>query len=89
MVDLEQLYKKIDTKLSDNRTKEDKLHQKAQERLSILYSEQSNNLDKIIAEVDKSLNIDDLDYTYKLIKKLSKNLNSNRQQLLLILKEVL
>lgn len=89
MVDLEQLYKKIDTKLSDNRTKEDKLHQKAQERLSILYSEQSDNLDKIIAEVDKSLNIDDLDYTYKLIKKLSKNLNSNRQQLLLILKEVL
>lgn len=89
MVDLEQLYKKIDTKLSDNRTKEDKLHQKAQERLSMLYSEQSNNLDKIIAEVDKSLNIDDLDYTYKLIKKLSKNLNSNRQQLLLILKEVL
>ena len=89
MVDLEQLYKKIDTKLSDNRTKEDKLHQKAQERLSILYSEQSNNLDKIIAEVDKSLNIDDLDYTYKLKKKLSKNLNSNRQQLLLILKEVL
>ena len=89
MVDLEQLYKKIDTKLSDNRTKEDKLHQKAQERLSTLYSEQSDNLDKIIAEVDKSLNIDDLDYTYKLIKKLSKNLNSNRQQLLLILKEVL
>ena len=45
--------------------------------------------DKIIAEVDRSLNMDDLDYTYKLIKKLSKNLNSNRQQLLLILKEVL
>ena len=39
MVDLEQLYKKIDTKLSDNRPKEDKLHQKAQERLSVLYSE--------------------------------------------------
>lgn len=89
MVDLEQLYKKIDTKLSDNRPKEDKLHQKAQERLSVLYSEQSDSLDKIIAEVDRSLNMDDLDYTYKLIKKLSKNLNSNRQQLLLILKEVL
>lgn len=89
MVNLEQLYEKIDTKLSDNRPKEDKLHQKAQERLSVLYSEQSDSLDKIIAEVDRSLNMDDLDYTYKLIKKLSKNLNSNRQQLLLILKEVL
>lgn len=89
MVNLEQLYEKIDTKLSDDRPKEDKLHQKAQERLSVLYSEQSDSLDKIIAEVDRSLNMDDLDYTYKLIKKLSKNLNSNRQQLLLILKEVL
>ena len=89
MVNLEQLYEKIDTKLSDDRPKEDKLHQKAQERLSVLYSEQSDSLDKIIAEVDRSLNMDDLDYTYKLIKKLSKNLNSNRRQLLLILKEVL
>ena len=35
MVNLEQLYEKIDTKLSDNRPKEDKLHQRAQERLSV------------------------------------------------------
>ena len=89
MVNLEQLYVTIDNKLSDNRTKDEKLRQNATERLSVLYNEQSENLDKIMDEVDKSLNMEDIEYTYRLIKRLSRNLQSDRQHLLSLLKEVL
>ena len=88
MVNLVTLQDKINTKLSDNRTKEQKLRSLALNRLSSLYKEQSNSIDDIIDNISKSIDMEDIDYTYKLIKKLSRVVNSNRKQLINLLKEV-
>jgi hypothetical protein len=88
MVNLATLQDKINTKLSDNRTKEQKLHSLALNRLSSLYKEQSDSIDDIIDNISKSIDMEDIDYTYKLIKKLSRVVNSNRKQLINLLKEV-
>lgn len=88
MVNLVTLQDKINTKLSDNRTKEQKLRSLALNRLSSLYKEQSDSIDDIIDNISKSIDMEDIDYTYKLIKKLSRVVNSNRKQLINLLKEV-
>ena len=88
MVNLVTLQDKINTKLSDNRTKEQKLRSLALNRLSLLYKEQSDSIDDIIDNISKSIDMEDIDYTYKLIKKLSRVINSNRKQLINLLKEV-
>lgn len=88
MVNLVTLQDKINTKLSDNRTKEQKLRSLALNRLSLLYKEQSDSIDDIIDNISKSIDMEDIDYTYKLIKKLSRVVNSNRKQLINLLKEV-
>ena len=88
MVNLVTLQDKINTKLSDNRTKEQKLHCLALNRLSLLYKEQSDSIDDIIDNISRSIDMEDIDYTYKLIKKLSRVVNSNRKQLINLLKEV-
>ena len=88
MVNLVTLQDKINTKLSDNRTKEQKLHGLALNRLSLLYKEQSDSIDDIIDNISRSIDMEDIDYTYKLIKKLSRVVNSNRKQLINLLKEV-
>ena len=88
MVNLVTLQDKINTKLSDNRTKEQKLHNLALNRLSLLYKEQSDSIDDIIDNISRSIDMEDIDYTYKLIKKLSRAVNSNRKQLINLLKEV-
>lgn len=88
MVNLVTLQDKINTKLSDSRTKEQKLRSLALNRLSLLYKEQSDSIDDIIDNISKSIDMEDIDYTYKLIKKLSRVVNSNRKQLINLLKEV-
>ena len=88
MVNLVTLQDKINTKLSDNRTKEQKLRSLALNRLSSLYKEQSDSIDDIIDNISKSIDMEDIDYIYKLIKKLSRVVNSNRKQLINLLKEV-
>ena len=88
MVNLVTLQDKINTKLSDNRTKEQKLRSLALNRLSLLYKEQSDSIDDIIDNISRSIDMEDIDYTYKLIKKLSRVVNSNRKQLINLLKEV-
>ena len=88
MVNLVTLQDKINTKLSDNRTKEQKLRSLALNRLSSLYKEQSDSIDDIIDNISRSIDMEDIDYTYKLIKKLSRVVNSNRKQLINLLKEV-
>ena len=88
MVNLVTLQDKINNKLSDNRTKEQKLRSLALNRLSSLYKEQSDSIDDIIDNISKSIDMEDIDYTYKLIKKLSRVVNSNRKQLINLLKEV-
>ena len=88
MVNLVTLQDKINTKLSDNRTKEQKLRSLALNRLSSLYKEQSDSIDDIIDNISKSIDMEDIDYTYKLIKKLSRVVNSNRKELINLLKEV-
>lgn len=88
MVNLVILQDKINTKLSDNRTKEQKLRSLALNRLSSLYKEQSDSIDDIIDNISKGIDMEDIDYTYKLIKKLSRVINSNRKQLINLLKEV-
>ena len=67
MVNLVTLQDKINTKLSDNRTKEQKLRSLALNRLSLLYKEQSDSIDDIIDNISKSIDMEDIDYTYKLI----------------------
>ena len=88
MVNLVTLQDKINTKLSDNRTKEQKLRSLTLNRLSLLYKEQSDSIDDIIDNISRSIDMEDIDYTYKLIKKLSRVVNSNRKQLINLLKEV-
>ena len=87
MVNLVTLQDKINTKLSDNRTKEQKLRSLALNRLSSLYKEQSDSIDDIIDNISKSIDIEDIAYTYKPLKKLSRVVNSNRKQSINSLKD--
>lgn len=78
----------LNKELSKNETKEDILLGCVSTKLSSLYTKQSEDLDNIIDELSRSISIDDIEYMYKVIKKLTKTLNTNRKQLIRLLEEM-
>lgn len=88
MVNIVNICTNLDTELSKSETKEDILLNCASNKLSSLYAKQSEDLDNIIDELGKSMNTDDISYMYKVIKKLTKTLNTNRKQLIRLIEEM-
>lgn len=88
MTDLKQICKNLEKELSTPQTKEEILLSCATDKLSSLYLSQSQDLDNILNELAKSIDVNDVEYTYKVIKKLSKSLNTNRKQLMRLIEEV-
>lgn len=88
MVNIKQICLNLDNELNKNDTKEVIMEQCVSEKLSMLYTMQSNQLDCILNELSKSIDVNDIEYTYKVIKRLSKNLTNNRKQLMRLIEEV-
>lgn len=88
MIDIKQICLNLDKELSKNETKDDILLSCASEKLSALYLVQSENMDAIINELQKSMDVNDIEYTYKVIKKLTRSLNTNRKQLIRLIEEM-
>lgn len=85
---IEETCLKIDKVLSDNRNREEIITSRAVNRLHNLFESQSDAFDSILDELYKSIDMDDMQYTATIIRKLNKCLNSNRSQLLAMIKEV-
>jgi pantothenate kinase len=88
MIDLKQICLNLDKELSKEETKEDILLSCASEKLSALYVVQSENMDAVLNELQRSIDVNDIEYTYKVIKKLARSLNTNRKQLIRIIEEM-
>lgn len=88
MVDIKKICLNLNNELSKSDTPEDILLTCATDKLTSLYTVQSNQLDNIIGELYRSLDLGDLEYTYKVIKRLSRNLTTNRKQLIRLIEEV-
>lgn len=78
----------INSILSDNRHREDIITTLAVNKLCNLFETQTASFDNILNELFNSIDIDDMQYTVNVIRKLDKCLNSNRSQLLAMIKEV-
>jgi len=88
MIDLKQICLNLDKELSKEETKEDILLSCASEKLSALYVVQSENMDAVLNELQRGIDVNDIEYTYKVIKKLARSLNTNRKQLIRIIEEM-
>lgn len=88
MIDIKQICLDLNKELSKDETKDDILLSCASEKLSALYLVQSENMDAVINELQKSMDVNDIEYTYKVIKKLTRSLNTNRKQLIRLIEEM-
>lgn len=88
MIDIKQICLDLNKALSKDETKDDILLSCASEKLSALYLVQSENMDAVINELQKSMDVNDIEYTYKVIKKLTRSLNTNRKQLIRLIEEM-
>lgn len=88
MVDIVQFCYDFENRLFKEETKEDILLSCASKKLGSLYMAQSKNFDDIIEELSTCINTDDMEHTYRVMKRLSKSLANNRAQLLSLLEEV-
>lgn len=74
--------------LSDNRTKEQLLMNCASDRLSNLYLRHSEKLDKTLSELVNCIDMDDIDYTGRVLKRLNNCLKNNRDQLIYLIERM-
>ena len=88
MIDIKQICLDLNKELSKDETKDDILLSCASEKLSALYLVQSESMDAVINELQKSMDVNDIEYTYKVIKKLTRSLNTNRKQLIRLIEEM-
>lgn len=88
MVDIVQFCKEFSAELSKEETKEDILLSNVSKKLGNMYKVQSEKFDSLIDELSVSIDTDDMEHTHRVIKRLSKTLSNNREQLLSLLKEV-
>ena len=85
MVNIEKVCKSFLTDLDRYDTKEDLLSDCVYNKLNTLYLQQSEKYDSLLNAIDKMVDMDDISGVCTLLKKLSKNINCNRQQLILLL----
>lgn len=88
MVDIVKFCDNFSEALFKDETKEDILLSSVSIKLSNLYTLQSERFDAILNELSHSIDTDDIEYTHTVIKKLSKSLSNNREQLLSLLEGV-
>ena len=79
---------KIEKVLSDNRDRDEIVTTLAVNRLCNLFNSQTATFDSVLDELLKSIDLDDMQYTANIIRRLDKCLNSNRSQLLAMIKKV-
>lgn len=78
----------FENELFKDESKEDILMSCVSQKLSSLYMSQSKRFDEILEELSSCIDTDDMEHTYRVIKRLSKSLANNRAQLLSLLEEV-
>ena len=69
-------------------TSEEFLMQCVYDKLNKLYAQQSEKYDSLINTLYKTIDMEDISSMCTVIKKLSKNINSNRQQLISLLERI-
>lgn len=88
MADILSICKNLERQLNTTDTKADILTKCVSNKLTNLYNTQSQQLDDILEELSNSIDTKDIDYTYRVIRKLSKCLSNNRAQLIGLIEEV-
>ena len=90
MVDIVQLCNNFNDRLSANETKADIMNRCVNQKLGNLYITQTTEYDNLIDYVDKMIERNDLSEKEmcRVVKKLSKNISSNRNQLINLIEEL-
>lgn len=88
MEDIVKICYEFEQELFKDENKEDILMSCVSEKLSNLYTAQSKRFDEILEELSSCIDTDDMEHTYRAIKRLSRSLANNRAQLLSLLEEV-
>ena len=85
---IKEVFDEITTCCNDSRTKEELLTDCVRQRLTELYLIQSEQLDIAINELMSCIQTDNISQMYNILKRLSKCLSGNRNQLIYLLEKV-
>lgn len=88
MVNIEKICKDLDKNLTKYNTKEEVLEDCIFTRLNTLYNKQSEKYDIMIDSIYRMIDSDNITDMCTVLKKLSKNINSNRQQLVSLIERM-
>ena len=88
MINLKEICNNLSKEFSTTQSKEDILMSCVMDRLSSLYVQQSESLDKMLDDLTRSIDISDFKHTKIVIDKLSKSLSHNREHLLLLIERL-
>ena len=88
MVNIEQVCKNFNTVLENRQSSQNVLDKCVVTKLNNLYVKQSDDYDKLIANMERLLASDNISEMCRVVKKLSKNMGSNRNQLIYLIEEL-
>lgn len=88
MLDIEQICKDFDNALDIPITKKQLLTKCASNKLTNLYMSQSDEFDVLLDELERDIDMDDINATRKAIKKLSKTLTHSREHLIAVMERM-
>ena len=88
MVNIEQVCKNFNTVLENRQSSQNVLDECVLTKLNNLYIKQSDDYDKLITNMERLLASDNISEMCRVVKKLSKNMGSNRNQLIYLIEEL-
>jgi hypothetical protein len=88
MIDIEKECFRFLNDLNKSKSSEEFLVHCVYDKLNKLYAQQSEKYDSLINTLYKMIDMEDISGMCTVIKKLSKNINSNRQQLISLLERI-
>lgn len=88
MVDIKKVCYDFYNVLENKTSSEQVLEQCVVKKLNSLYQKQSDDYDELIETIDKLIDTDNIPAMCKVVNKLSKNMNSNRKQLILLIERL-
>ena len=88
MVNIEKVCNNLMTELSKHNTSQEVLDECVYNKLNKLYTKQSDNYDNMINAIYNMVDRDDISGMCTVLKKLSKNVNSDRQRLISLIERL-
>ncbi len=88
MVNIEKICNDFITDLSKHNNPQEVLEDCIYNKLNTLYTQQSEKYDNMIETIYNMVDMDDISNICSVLNKLSKNINSNRQQLISLMERL-